>query len=122
VRSALLGVTSEAGGTAHGAATPLAPVAGKTGTAQVISIQGRERAGRTEKDLRDHGWFVFFAPKDNPQIAGVVFAEHAEHGYLAAPIARHLMDTYFAKLEGRPLPVYPAPPVVASPVGGGGAR
>jgi len=85
-------------------------IAGKTGTTQVISIQGKERARQTDKDLRDHGWFVFFAPRDNPQIAGVVFAEHAEHGYLAAPIARHVIDTYFAKLEGRPLPTYPAPP------------
>ena len=31
-------------------------------------------------DMRDHGWFVFFAPRDNPQIAGVVMAEHGEHG------------------------------------------
>ena len=37
-------------------------------------------AGKTDKDLRDNGWFVFFAPRDNPQIAGVVFAEHGEHG------------------------------------------
>jgi penicillin-binding protein 2 len=85
-------------------------VSGKTGTAQIISIQGKERARQSERDLRDHGWFAFFAPRDNPQIAGVVFAEHAEHGYLAAPIARHVIDTYFAKLEGRPLPAYPAPP------------
>ncbi len=49
-------------------------VSGKTGTAQVISNQGKERAGKTDKDLRDNGWFVFFAPRDNPQIAGVVFA------------------------------------------------
>ena len=83
-------------------------VSGKTGTAQVISIQGRQAAGHTTKDLRDHGWFVFFAPRDKPQIAGVIFAEHAEHGYLAAPIAKHLINTYFAKLEGRPLPEYPS--------------
>lgn len=87
-------------------------VAGKTGTAQVISLQGKERARQTDRDLRDHGWFLFFAPKDNPQIAGAIFAEHAEHGYLAAPIARHLIDTYFSKLEGRPLPTFPAPPSV----------
>jgi hypothetical protein len=31
----------------------------------------------------------------------VVFAEHAEHGYSAAPIAKHMMETYFAKKEGR---------------------
>jgi penicillin-binding protein 2 len=85
-------------------------VSGKTGTAQVISIQGRQAAGKDSgKDLRDHGWFVFFAPRDNPVLAGVIFAEHSEHGYLAAPIAKHLVNTYFAKKEGRPLPEYPAP-------------
>ena len=80
-------------------------VAGKTGTAQVISLQGRDAArGRTDRDLRDHGWFVFFAPKDNPEIAGVIFGEHNEHGYLGAPIAKHVIETYFAKKEGTPLP------------------
>ena len=79
-------------------------VAGKTGTAQVISLQGRERARGTDKDLRDHGWFVFMVPRDNPELAGVVFAEHSEHGYLAAPIAKHVIETYYAEKEGRPLP------------------
>jgi penicillin-binding protein 2 len=80
-------------------------VAGKTGTAQVISNQGREAArGRTTRDLRDHGWFVFFAPRDNPEIAGVIFGEHNEHGYLGAPIAKHVIETYFAKKDGLPLP------------------
>jgi penicillin-binding protein 2 len=99
-------------------------VAGKTGTAQVISIQGKQRAGQTDKDLRDHGWFAFFAPRDNPQIAGVIFAEHAEHGYLAAPIARHVIDTFFAKQEGRPLPEFPKPPATAAITNGqaGGAH
>jgi penicillin-binding protein 2 len=85
-------------------------VAGKTGTAQVISLQGgKADKGRTDKDLRDHGWFVFFAPKDNPVLAGVIFAEHAEHGYLGAPIAKHIIATYYAKQEGQPLPVFPLP-------------
>jgi penicillin-binding protein 2 len=85
-------------------------VAGKTGTAQVISLQGGKAAkGRTDKDLRDHGWFVFFAPKDNPVLAGVIFAEHAEHGYLGAPIAKHIIATYYAKQEGQALPVFPLP-------------
>jgi penicillin-binding protein 2 len=92
-------------------------VAGKTGTAQVISLQGgRAAAGRTERDLRDHGWFVFFAPRDKPEIAGVVLAEHSEHGYLAAPIAKYAMETYFAKKEGRPLPQWPAPAPRPAPV------
>ena len=87
-------------------------VAGKTGTAQVISNQGRQTARGSDRDLRDHGWFVFFAPKENPQIAGVIFGEHNEHGYLGAPIAKHVIETYFAKNEGRPLPILepkPAP-------------
>ena len=55
--------------------------AGKTGTAQVISNAGPAGGGaRASKDLRDNGWFVFFAPRDNPQIAGVVFLEHGIHG------------------------------------------
>ncbi len=86
-------------------------VVGKTGTAQVISLEGgRAAAGRTSRDLRDHGWLVFFAPRDNPQIAGVVFGEHAEHGYSTAPIVKHVLETFFAKREGRPLPVLPPAP------------
>jgi penicillin-binding protein 2 len=92
-------------GTGGRARIPGYDVAGKTGTAQVISLEGgRAAAGKTGRDLRDHGWFVFFAPRDNPQIAGVVFAEHAEHGASAAPIAKHALETFFAKREGRPLP------------------
>ena len=86
-------------------------VSGKTGTAQVISLTGRKAARNSEKDLRDHGWFVFFAPRDNPEIAGVIFAEHSEHGYLAAPIARHMIATYYAKKRGEPLPPFTAPGV-----------
>jgi penicillin-binding protein 2 len=86
-------------------------VSGKTGTAQVISLTGGQKAaGRTERDLRDHGWFVFFAPRDNPEIAGVVFGEHNEHGYISAPIAKYVMETYFAKKEGKPLPKLAMPP------------
>ena len=97
-------------------------VSGKTGTAQVISLQGRQAArGKTDRDLRDHGWFVFYAPKDNPEIAGVIFGEHNEHGYLGAPIAKHVIETYFAKKEGQPLPTLtakPAPVPTTTPVAG----
>ena len=105
-------------------------VIGKTGTAQVISLEGKEAAGDTDKDLRDHGWFVFAAPRDDPQIAGVVFAEHSERASLAATIARHVMETFFAKRDGQPLPMLPLParppavparvlPVTAAANGGG---
>jgi penicillin-binding protein 2 len=91
-------------------------VGGKTGTAQVISNQGKARAGKTGRDLRDHGWFVFFAPAKNPTIAGVVFAEHSEHGTSAAPIAKFMMETWFAKQEGRALPTLAPLPGAPAPV------
>ncbi len=113
-------------------------VAGKTGTAQVISNDNKaaaqaaaRAAGRNPAMYDDHGWFVFFAPRDTPEVAGVVFTEHSEHGYLSAPIAKHVMETYFAKKEGRPLPVYRSPaapaksvvaPVIAGAPAHGGGR
>jgi penicillin-binding protein 2 len=81
-------------------------VSGKTGSAQIISNAGR-LAARTNKDLRDNGWFVFFAPRDKPTIAGVVFLEHGIHGPNAARVAHHILDTFFAKQDGRPLPPPP---------------
>jgi penicillin-binding protein 2 len=93
-------------------------VSGKTGTAQVISLEGGKAAkGRSNRDLRDNGWFVFFAPRDHPQIAGVVFVEHGGHGgTTAAPIARHVLETFFAKQDGLPLPVLKE--LVTTPVDG----
>jgi penicillin-binding protein 2 len=98
-----------AGGTGGRARIQDHDVSGKTGTAQVISNQGRVAAARSGKDLRDNGWFVFFAPRDNPEIAGVVFLEHGIHGPNAASVAHHILDTFFAKKEGRPLPPPPTP-------------
>ena len=95
-----------AAGTGATARIPGHDVAGKTGSAQVISNRGRA-AARGNKDLRDNGWFVFFAPRDNPQIAGVVFLEHGIHGGNAARVSHHILDTFFAKREGRPLPPPP---------------
>jgi len=87
---------------------PIHDISGKTGTSQVISNQGRASAqGRTNKNLKDNGWFVFFAPRDQPKIAGVVFLEHGVHGSNAALVAHHILDTFFAKQDGRPLPPKP---------------
>ena len=59
-------------------------------------------------DLRDHGWFMFFAPRDNPEIAGVVFLEHGDPQRRTPRRSRkHILETYFAKKEGRPLPPPP---------------
>jgi len=107
IREGLWMVVNVPGGTGGTAKIAGHDVAGKTGSAQVISNAGR-MAARTTKNLRDHGWFVFFAPKENPKIAGVIFAEHGIHGGNAARIAHHVLDTFFAKQDGRPLPPAPA--------------
>ena len=50
---------------------------------------------------------MFFAPRDNPQIAGVVLLEHGMHGPNAASLAHHVLETFFAKQDGKPLPPPP---------------
>jgi penicillin-binding protein 2 len=93
VRQALIGVTTEPGGTAHGAATRLGTVAGKTGTAQVIAqkIPGIKLTGK----LEDHAWFIAYAPAEQPQIAVAVLVENGGHGgAAAAPVARRVIEEY----------------------------
>ncbi len=84
-------------GTAHRIAKG-APykMAGKTGTAQVISIAMDEEydAEQIEKRKRDHGLFVAFAPVDDPTIAVAIIVENGEHGGWVSPIARKLFDAY----------------------------
>ena len=108
IRDGMWLVVNGAGGTGARAPRSRARTSrGKTGTAQVISLTRAAPPRGTTRNLRDHGWFVFFAPRDNPEIAGVVFAEHGMHSANAASIAKHILDTYFAKKEGRPLPPPP---------------
>jgi penicillin-binding protein 2 len=106
IRDGMWGVVN-GGGTGGRARVEGHDVCGKTGTAQVISNAGRLAARNSKRDLRDNGWFVFFAPRDNPQVAGVVFLEHGIHGPNAAQVAHHILATFFAKQDGKPLP--PAP-------------
>ncbi len=75
-------------------------IAGKTGTAQVFSLDRGEKynARRLAKNLQDHALFIAFAPAENPQIAVAVIAEHGGHGgSAAAPIAKQVMDAYLLK-------------------------
>jgi penicillin-binding protein 2 len=94
IKEALIGVVNEPGGTGGAARLPGIVVAGKTGTAQVIS-KAIETHKLSEK-LRDHAWFVAFAPAREPQIAMAVFVEHGGHGGSgAAPIARKGIEIFF---------------------------
>ena len=72
-------------------------MAGKTGTAQVVSISADEDYDKSKLNKRqwDHALFIAFAPFDDPQIAVGLIVENGEHGSSsAAPIARSVIDAY----------------------------
>jgi penicillin-binding protein 2 len=85
-------------GTAGRARVEGVAVAGKTGTAQVASRQ-RIRASNDQnrpEHLRNHAWFIGFAPRVNPEIAIAVLVEHGGGGgAAAAPIAQKVFQAYF---------------------------
>jgi penicillin-binding protein 2 len=72
-------------------------IAGKTGTAQVFSVGANEKyvEKNVSERLRDHSWFIAFAPVEKPRIALVVLVENGGFGAAAAgPIARKVLDAY----------------------------
>ena len=78
--------------------------AGKTGTAQVYSVaQNAKYNAKTVSDkLRDHAWFIAFAPAEAPRIAVAVLVENAGFGAAnAAPVARKVLDTYLLDADGK---------------------
>jgi penicillin-binding protein 2 len=97
-------------------------MAGKTGTAQAYTYKGGVGAHGAvgEWKLRDHAWFIAFAPADNPKYALSVLVEHGGWGAgAAAPRAREIMRTALLKdpeLRSRiekPLPMPELPPAVS---------
>ncbi|EAS47152.1 penicillin-binding protein 2 [marine gamma proteobacterium HTCC2207] len=77
-------------------------IAGKTGTAQAISIDAEEKydSSKLNKNQWDHALFVAFAPVENPKIAIGLIVENGEHGgSSAAPIARAVFDAYMESQE-----------------------
>ncbi|GAM06907.1 penicillin-binding protein 2 [Novosphingobium sp. MBES04] len=85
-------------GTAHRAALPMKDVllAGKTGTAQVVSLSISN--GKTGPfKYRDHGHFICFAPWDKPRYACAVAIEHGGGSGAAYPIARDVMTYLWDK-------------------------
>lgn len=73
-------------------------MAGKTGTVQVYGIKQNEEydADKIKANLRDHKWFMAFAPIEDPQIAVAVIIEHNQGAPL---VARRVLDAYFAGTE-----------------------
>ncbi len=111
IRNALVGVNRE--GTAAAAFSKAPYVsAGKTGTAQVYSLKGEKySASKIDERLRDHAWFIAYAPADKPRIAIAVLVENGGFGaQAAAPVARKVFDHYLTGKGGGG----PALPVAAA--------
>jgi penicillin-binding protein 2 len=75
-------------GVARNAAAASVAVAGKTGTAEF----GERRPDGT---YDTHGWFIGFAPYDDPQVAVMVFVQNGSGGNDASPAAARIFDAYF---------------------------
>jgi penicillin-binding protein 2 len=93
-------------GTAHVAGTNAKyRFAGKTGTAQVVTVKQTESTKHVDADIRkrEHAWFIAFAPADDPKVAISVLVENGGFGAsAAAPIARKVLDAYLLGPDPKP--------------------
>jgi penicillin-binding protein 2 len=88
-------------GTAPSAHVPGVDIAGKTGSAQIVSLTTRARF-KNAADLAQNGWFVGFTPRRNPDVVICVLFEGGEHGKLAARIATQVLKAYVDKQRRLP--------------------
>jgi penicillin-binding protein 2 len=104
VRRGLFEVVHGKRGTARGIREKAYTISGKTGTAQLVSRKGDEDDEQEASDapeIKDHAWFVAYAPSEEPAIAVAVIVEHGEHGSsAAAPIAKEMIDVYLNTESG----------------------
>jgi len=94
VRNGLIGVATS-GTSAQVFAGAAYQSAGKTGTAQAVTIGQKDKynASKLSEHQRDHALYMAFAPANDPQIALAVIVENAGFGAAhAAPIARRVFD------------------------------
>lgn len=113
VKRAMIGVTQPGGTAVAASAGASYQIAGKTGTAQVVGMKQGEKydASRLQERHRDHGWFIAFAPAEQPKIAVAILVENAGHGGgTAGPIARKVFDYYLLGKRPTPISDTPAPP------------
>jgi penicillin-binding protein 2 len=88
-------------GTAQSAHIPGIDIAGKTGSAQVVSLALRAKHKNSD-DYAQNGWFVGFTPRRNPDIVVCVLFEGGEHGKLAARLATQVIKAYVDKQRKTP--------------------
>jgi penicillin-binding protein 2 len=100
VKNALVGVNREGTGARAFAGAPYTS-AGKTGTAQVVSLKGEKYVeSKVAERYRDHALFIAYAPAEQPKIAVAVIVENSGFGArAAAPIARQVLDYWLTGKE-----------------------
>ncbi|MCH2476481.1 MAG: penicillin-binding protein 2 [Gammaproteobacteria bacterium] len=97
IHEGMKAVVNERRGTAYGIFPDNSPIAGKTGSSQVFSIDKRSD-DEVPEELRDHGLFIGFAPIDKPEIIVSIIVENGGGGRIAAaPVAEKIFTSY---LEG----------------------
>jgi len=98
LRNSLSAVVNIGGGTGGRSRSNIVQIGGKTGTAQVAEMRGAYvKSEQLSYLIRDHAWFVAFAPVENPEIAVAVLVEHGGHGgSAAAPLAKMVIEKYFS--------------------------
>ncbi len=88
-------------GTAPSAHIPGIDIAGKTGSAQVVSLALRAKV-KNDDEFAQNGWFVGFTPRRNPDIVVCVLFQGGEHGKLAARLATQVIKAYVDKQKSTP--------------------
>jgi penicillin-binding protein 2 len=91
-------------GTAPSAHISGIDIAGKTGSAQIVSLALRAKH-QNDSDFAQNGWFVGFTPRRNPDIIVCVLFEGGEHGKLAARLATQVIKAYVDKQRRQPTKV-----------------
>jgi len=88
-------------GTAQSAHIPGMDIAGKTGSAQIVSLAMRAKHANNA-EFAQNGWFVGFTPRRNPDVIVCVLFEGGEHGKLAARLATQVIKAFVDKQRRQP--------------------
>jgi len=104
-------------GTAPSAHVPGIDIAGKTGSAQVVSLALRAKV-KNDEEFAQNGWFVGFTPRRNPDVVVCVLFQGGEHGKLAARLATQVIKAYVDKRQRSPQKMVEKPKNGTVDVGG----